>query len=63
MTVDPATGVVTWVPQAAGPQEAVLRVTDPDGAFVEQRFTVDVAPGPLGRAAPLTLDASQRPPA
>ncbi|WP_207797304.1 PKD domain-containing protein, partial [Sphingopyxis granuli] len=39
-----ADGVFHWVATgAAGPREVVVRVTDPKGAFSEQRFTITVA--------------------
>jgi hypothetical protein len=45
MTVDPATGVVVWVPSAAelGPQTVVLRVQDGQGRDVLQSFSVTVS--------------------
>ncbi len=46
VTVDPATGVVTWTPTAdeVGPQTLTLTATDSRGGAATQAFTLDVAP-------------------
>lgn len=47
MTIDPATGLINWVPAEAqvGDQPVTVRVTDPGGLFVEQKFSIKVLPG------------------
>lgn len=40
--IDASTGLVSWTPPSAGSDAFVVRVTDLDGLFVEQSFTVDV---------------------
>jgi choice-of-anchor C domain-containing protein len=46
MTIDTATGLVQWTPNEAqqGNQAATVRVTDSDGLFAAQTFTVNVLP-------------------
>jgi PKD repeat protein len=47
MTVDPATGAVSWVPDyaavASSPNPVVLLVTDDDGGFGSQSWTITVS--------------------
>ncbi len=44
MVVDPVTGLVSWTPALASPEQAsvVLRVYDRRGGFAEQAFAIDV---------------------
>jgi len=44
MSIDQVSGRITWTPTAAGPQNVVVRYTDPEGLFDEQRFTINVLP-------------------
>lgn len=45
MTIDPATGVVSWTPADgdAGSHDVVVRASDPAGLATFQSFTIDVA--------------------
>ncbi len=47
MSVTPSTGLVSWTPGDAdvGTHAVVLRVDDPEGAWFEQAFDLDVAEG------------------
>ena len=56
MTIDPATGVVTWVPSEsdAGPQNVTIRVQDSGGLFVLQSFAVQVSSSSNG--SPIAAD-------
>jgi len=44
-TIDPASGLIDWIPgrQQTGPHDFAVRVTDTVGLFDEQAFTVSVA--------------------
>ena len=57
MSINPATGLISWSPTPAqlGPQSVAVRVADQLGAAVTQSFTVTVggAPTPLQLAATL----------
>lgn len=46
MTINPTTGLIAWIPGAGqqGEQTATVRVTDSDGLFAAQTFTVNVLP-------------------
>ena len=46
MTIDPATGVVSWTPAAgqAGTNSVIIRAENTFGNFAEQAFDVEVAP-------------------
>jgi hypothetical protein len=46
MTIDPASGVISWTPQVdqSGPAAVTLRVTDSTALSATQDFTVQVAP-------------------
>ena len=48
------TKTVTWTPAAAGELTFTLRVTDSDGAFVEQVFTVEALTAPEGGVPQIT---------
>ncbi|WNO11572.1 putative Ig domain-containing protein [Teredinibacter sp. KSP-S5-2] len=59
MTVDATTGVINWTPINAqvGQQTVILRVTDNQGAFAEQVFTVTVSnvnQAPVISSSPVT---------
>ena len=47
MSINSATGLITWTPtaQQVGPQAVRVRVTDPGNLSAEQAFTVTVTPG------------------
>ena len=44
MTIDPATGLISWPvsPHEAGEHQVVVRVQDPDGAFDTQSYTLTI---------------------
>ncbi len=44
MTIVPTTGVIDWVPAAAGPVTVAVRATDPQGSFGSQVFILNVSP-------------------
>ncbi|MEM7165061.1 MAG: putative Ig domain-containing protein [Planctomycetota bacterium] len=44
-TIDPATGLISWLPTVAAMEPFVVRATDVQGLFDEQSFTVDVILG------------------
>lgn len=62
MSIDPASGVVSWTPEAtdAGSALVEVRAFDPAGAFAVQRFALDVTAEPLDLVAP-TGDRVLRP--
>ncbi|RLA23802.1 MAG: hypothetical protein DRQ63_11400, partial [Gammaproteobacteria bacterium] len=47
MSIDSGSGRITWTPADAGSFTVTVRATDPRGGFVEQHYTITVAPGPL----------------
>ena len=49
MTINQATGLISWTPTANGAFPVTVRVTDVGGLFAQQSFTVTVA----GNAAPV----------
>ena len=49
MTINQATGLISWTPSANGAFPVTVRVTDVGGLFAQQSFTVTVA----GNAAPV----------
>jgi FtsP/CotA-like multicopper oxidase with cupredoxin domain len=44
MTIDGATGLITWTPGAAGDFDVTVRATDTGGLFATQAFTIAVQP-------------------
>lgn len=53
MTIDPASGVVSWTPTAAALGRSIaVRATDAGGAFEDQRFQLDATQLPLDLTAP-----------
>jgi RHS repeat-associated protein len=56
MAIDPAGGLITWIPEAnhAGPQPVAVRVQDAGGLFAIQAFSIQVSSP--GNGAPLALD-------
>lgn len=57
MTIDAATGRITWTPSPGqnGPNQVGVRVLDKEGAFATQGFTIDVRPG-AGNRPPAAVD-------
>lgn len=53
MTIDPASGVISWTPGAPpAPRDVVVRATDAGGAFEDQGYRLTVTQDPLVLGAP-----------
>lgn len=54
MTIDPATGVISWTPtpEDAGAREVAVRVSDPAGNFDTQTWQIGIASDPIVLTAP-----------
>jgi hypothetical protein len=51
MSIDAASGAITWMPAVAGPESVTVRVEDVHGNSATQSFTIEVAPGVLDGSA------------
>nr|WP_161501616.1 putative Ig domain-containing protein [Rhodopirellula sp. SM50] len=56
MTIDPATGLITWTPSQddVGQHEIAIRVSDGNGGVATQRYTVTVSQAPPNRPPVIT---------